>query len=249
MSKAENVWQKAFMTMKDNKDSGKFDQVPTQDVRGNPNYILQSDEFQALMSDCKEISQELKRVVDEQISSLGTSEWAFWTGGGGAQAAAQSANMVCLESTAFGQLFDGLSIQGFPYDMELWGALSLAYTEKAASEAEHFDFHAFIAEDASATGVFTNIEMLTFEALTEAKAIEPDIHFHAVAVKGHEKDEWSQIEPSVNHGGYPGTYDVQIGKADEAPEKMQEMSAIARDGNRARHITPHWEAPWSPTST
>lgn len=229
LSTAEAIWRAAFDILIARTST--VEDALTDDGQ----YLrLNSDEFREIMRDFDPIVRQLMGPVTEQISRMTTTNWAFWTGKP-AQEVAQASGFVVLESTALGQLFDGLRIHPDDnFNMGLWGALSEAYTEHAINALEDgFDLHAFVAETAAEHGVFVNIEMRTLNA---SEPLGLNMTFYSVA--SMMSDRTKQPDMRFRGGGYRGTYDARSVNSGNAVAEMTKSAEEAERRNNARRTDP-----------
>ena len=134
----------------------------------------------------------------------GKTKWAFWSGKAAKNAAIAHAE-VCLESSPFGSLFDGINING-NWDMQMWGALSKAFAAQAAQKVGAMKLSGFVGHGSSREmSIFNKIEQPHFAKMLAAQAsVAPKVDWYAVA--GDPKEGLEKLDNDFSGGGLPGTY-------------------------------------------
>ncbi len=163
---------------------------------------LTSAVFQKIIGDFDGIIVTLTPYIEKFVK--GKASWAFWSGKAAKNAAIAHAE-VCLESSPFGSLFDGININGI-WDMQMWGALSRAFAAQAASKVGSMKLSGFVGHGSSREmSIFNKIEQPHFAKMLAAQAaVTPKITWYAVA--GDPKKALGDLDREFSGGGFEGTY-------------------------------------------
>jgi hypothetical protein len=158
--------------------------------------------FQKIIGDFDPIIATLTPYIEKFVK--GKTNWAFWSGKAAKNAAIAHAE-VCLESSPFGSLFDGININGI-WDMQMWGALSRAFAAQAASKVGAMKLAGFVGHGSSREmSIFNKIEQPHFAKMIAAQAAAtPKIDWYAVA--GDPKTGLGELDRDFSGGGLQGTY-------------------------------------------
>jgi hypothetical protein len=199
---AERIW--LLMITKLQQTEAKYQGLP--DIPGTTYKALSSDGYKGLVKEMDPITTALQPYMDKWAKNK--KNWSFWSGDPALSVAKSFGDAVCLEKSALGGLFDGLSIPSGSYGMELWGSLSKSYAEHAAKRVgSDTKYYGFVGTGSSREeSIFKQVEQPRFAEMIGAKqSFQPEVLWYACAWIGPKPDN-KTLDPAETGGGLPGTW-------------------------------------------